>query len=116
MRISDWISDVCSSDLPVSVALDRYAAIGKSARNAWALRVSGGTDTVAASPGLAVSFYGQAGIIGDRAHDGYADRWNKMDTPIGAGCGEHGRAPCRERGCQYVYNSVAAVSLKTKIK
>src|SRR3546814_2022574 len=87
MRISDWISDVCSSDLPVSVALDRYAAIGKSARNAWALRVSGGADTVAVSPGLAASFYGQAGIIGARAHDGYADGWIKMETPIGAGSG-----------------------------
>src|SRR3546814_12187876 len=32
------------------------------------------------------------------------------------GAAKHGRASCRERVCQYVYNSVVAVSIKKKKK
>src|SRR3546814_11975342 len=94
MRISDWSSDVCSSDLqpaqPANAAdfrddrlaiLDRVADEGKSMdRDAAAFQ----------------RFDRQQAVV-DRAE-----------------AGEIGRASCRERVCQYVEIAVVAVSLKKK--
>src|SRR3546814_15109528 len=86
MRISDWSSDVCSSDL---IALDR-ATLGN-----WA---------------------GRAGFhlrpIAERMcwHLADAERLFMDETTAP----EIGRASCRERVCQYLSISVVAVSLKTK--
>src|SRR3546814_20366699 len=44
------------------------------------------------------------------------DQWGSRQARIGPApipdCDEIGRASCRERGCQYVYNSVGARSLQ----
>src|SRR3546814_5963151 len=97
MRISDWSSDVCSSDLPAETcvlarALERHAA-------------TRGTDTYAA--------------FEDGARWSFADTLAHVRTSA-AGLQalgvrqEIGRASCRERVCQYVSISVVAAALKNK--
>ena len=71
-----------SRAVPLVIAIDRYAALGSKARNAWALRVSGGAEGLPVGRGLEASFYGQAGVIGLHARDGYADGWVKAQAPL----------------------------------
>src|SRR3546814_20605909 len=94
MRISDWSSDVCSSDLPrllkelISVGLFAAAVI------ATIILVLGHSMSGAlAGSGIVVAIIGFAlrHVIGD----------------------ERGRASCRERVGEYVYMSVVASTLKT---
>src|SRR3546814_16926446 len=118
MRISDWSSDVCSSDLAtgprVAVVWDR-------------ITTPTGIDINMASPG--VDGLGGAGHPGD-----YSAHWpsriasallisliserfkyaGKTHGPThtnhyGTGAVGLGRATCRERGCQSVEMSVGAV-------
>src|SRR3546814_15561209 len=101
MRISDWSSDVCSSDLaPVRSAAgaanyfakdDYYTVEGSSEVSLWA--GEGATDL---------------GLSGEVTKDGF-------EAILNGSLPEIGRASCRERVCQYVYISVVAVSLKKKI-
>src|SRR3546814_2593170 len=93
MRISDWSSDVCSSDLwPRAILL-----------NAWgtANMRTGGDDIAQA-----------LALIGARpTWEGASGRVTGFEiVPID----QIGRASCRERVCQYVYISVVAVSFKKK--
>lgn len=67
-----------SRKLPVVIAVDRYVALGAQARDAWALRLSGGAEGLLIGQGLEASFYGQAGIIGVHSRDRYADGWAKV--------------------------------------
>src|SRR3546814_13039922 len=84
MRISDWSSDVCSSDL----VIDAYRSPG-TAPNVEHLFPS--------PPATAMARWA-------------SDRLEAVGT-TGS---EIGRASCRERVCQYVSISVVAVSLKQK--
>src|SRR3546814_12978054 len=87
MRISDWSSDVCSSDLADALFLTDLGEF----------------------PG---DFRGGGGVVDeDRAlaHPGEGAVVAEDDAEIG-------RAACRERVCQYVEISVVAVSLKKKHK
>src|SRR3546814_1065229 len=98
MRISDWSSDVCSSDLRSSAepgsqpdGCDHHDQTRYDARGVM----------------------GTAGLEGKhRLHQGVAREANQ-DRPDSL-CARHqiGRASCRERVCQYVEISVVAVSLK----
>src|SRR3546814_14490743 len=98
MRISDWSSDVCSSDL-TDASLKSL--------------VSGVCAAVAAVA---------LGQIAPAQAAGWPERPVQVIVPWSAGGGtdatgriiEIGRASCRERVCQYVYISVVAVSLKKK--
>src|SRR3546814_12078386 len=90
MRISDWSSDVCSSDLG-----DLFGDTGKRRF----VRPAGADEAQ------------------DRIQHALADR-DAAHCPlrfqqVGRGQ-EIGRASCRERVCQYVSISVVAVSLKKK--
>src|SRR3546814_20819129 len=85
VRISDWSSDVCSSDLPV---------VGEEG-NAGCILAAGGAFAV---------LFGMAWLLE-----------KVMPTSIARTIAwvarvEIGRASCRERGCPYVYISVVAVS------
>src|SRR3546814_19274633 len=98
MRISDWSSDVCSSDL----------AAGRLATAVGVCRQI--CDAV-----------GTAGRPGDSACElelSCAVVAVRLPGPGGAEPGRHplyiGRARCRERVCPYVSISVVAVSLKKK--
>src|SRR3546814_17636826 len=93
MRISDWSSDVCSSDL-VSSEERADTRLGRPSqtdrRNEFMPQKVRGV--IARSKGAPV----------------------EMETVIIPDPGQIGRASCRERVCQYVSISVVAVALKTK--
>src|SRR3546814_11076593 len=98
MRISDWSSDVCSSDL-----LDRRTqqAIG-------ILRGRRGADLDprrVREPGFQIVAMLAARTEAETRHGANDDRDARLQI---------GRASCRERVCQYVSISVVAVSLKKK--
>src|SRR3546814_14076501 len=105
MRISDWSSDVCSSDL--AVAQQQVAAVilhdllhnCQSKSSAALARRHVGLGQAAA-----VDFRQAPAVVGDLDDAGAA---------VGAE-DQLGRASCRERVCQYVLISVVAVSLKKK--
>src|SRR3546814_11504090 len=87
MRISDWSSDVCSSDLAKVLAVD--------------LNDSAATETrslIDGEGGVCETFRADASSAADNA------------------AMEIGSASCRDRVCQYVSISVVAVSFKKKNK
>src|SRR3546814_7321448 len=84
MRISDWSSDVCSSDLD---------GLEWATRSQWRR--------------LRVHRPGQARIVVGRGG-------SRLDRALVAAEEKNGRASCRARVGQYVYISVVAESLKTK--
>src|SRR3546814_18887561 len=107
MRISDWSSDVCSSDLRLGAALQDRDTTALLRR--WRRGVRG----------LLRNF-----LRGERQHrsnrlqesDPVDQRRCRSRQPRKRQRDEIGRASCRERGCQYVSISVVAVSLKKKTK
>src|SRR3546814_20904834 len=96
MRISDWSSDVCSSDL-----LDRRIIQLKIEREALKKE----TDT--ASRERLGSLEKELHELEERAATLTADWQAEKDKQIG-------RASCRERVCQYVSLSVVAVPVIQK--
>src|SRR3546814_12935921 len=104
MRISDWSSDVCSSDLAYPPHADRRSSLGAGLRHHRS------------DPGRMMAKKKKAADEGS---------WGKLVRDIVVilllVLGIHscvakiGRASCRERVCQYVSISVVAVSLKKKI-
>src|SRR3546814_12016808 len=96
MRISDWSSDVCSSDLPeIFVFLVGGAAIG------LIFGTIPGLQNVTALAILLPFTYALAP----------AQAFAMMVAIYAAGA--IGRASCRERVCQYVYIQVVDVSFTT---
>src|SRR3546814_11406007 len=94
MRISDWSSDVCSSDLcSGSRRIERRAA----------RQCTGGLDGSHAGAGC------RAAGVGQTRGDSYSG-----SRAAQTGDRKNGRASCRERVCQYVEISVVAVSLNKK--
>src|SRR3546814_11638564 len=104
MRISDWSSDVCSSDLDQAIAGLLHDTIEDcGAEHETMIRVQFG-DAVA----NIVKDCTDGTAEGKACHtDPEARRRDWIERKIG-------RASCRERVCQYVKISVVAVSLKTK--
>src|SRR3546814_11610860 len=106
MRISDWSSDVCSSDLlqTVDLPVQRPTMIAL-----------GGSDLKTAfvtSAGKALTDEARA----DQPHAGGLFTF-RVDVPGLPGARfEIGRASCRERGCQDVSILVVAVALKKNTK
>src|SRR3546814_16741094 len=99
MRISDWSSDVCSSESPAQDLQYRdRRGDGIDERSDARRRRD------AAGPCVA------AGSLGERGADDAADRAAYCAHALA----EIGRASCRERGCQYVEIPVVDVSLKQK--
>src|SRR3546814_13612596 len=112
IRISDWSSDVCSSDLPFGgwIAWNAYDAI-----NLGGVVVTRGGGSGVDGPGAlagTVGLYSEM-IDGAEASLAYGSRdgWDasaSVGGEIGAGqvaiAGRYqiGSASCRERGCQYV--------------
>src|SRR3546814_19653468 len=104
MRISDWSSDVCSSDLDATAEfacafkpqIAHFAACG--AEDALVRLIA---HIHAAHPGIPVILDAKRGDIGSTAQH-YAteafDRY-RADTVT---ANQIGRASCRERACQYV--------------
>src|SRR3546814_19684589 len=99
MRISDWSSDVCSSDL-VAVLENAFAKVRPRENHAERIERRPGLDRAAADH--AALRKRPRAAAGGRARISNGD------------AGQIGRASCRERVCQYVSISVVAVSLKKK--
>src|SRR3546814_10962844 len=99
MRISDWSSDVCSSDLVRSQAMQ--LTIGKLAQAGDV-----GVETI--------RYYQRRGLLDTPARSG-GDGWGGGIRRYGED-DQIGRASCRERVCQYGSISVVAVSLTTKTR
>src|SRR3546814_14792799 len=99
MRISDWSSDVCSSDLDshavVPVMIDRKFQLRADAvigRNQQRVLVSSGFQIEKAAKTAEFS-------VCSGAAGGFGERRDGTDQRIAS---EIGRASCRERVCQYV--------------
>src|SRR3546814_11898534 len=99
MRISDWSSDVCSSDLhgPDGQPYDDLAEMSRRAIAAAEVTGIGITQL----PVL----YGYGGFGAQKAGEGQRRFLNDPSRLL-----QIGRASCRERVCQYVSISVVAVS------
>src|SRR3546814_3391611 len=97
MRISDWSSDVCSSDLPPVIG----AVEADSAAQEAGLRAG---DRIVRIDGRTMDTFND--IQGAVAFN--------LGKPANLEIAQIGTASCRERGCQYVSYSVVAVSLKTQ--
>src|SRR3546814_8474830 len=96
MRISDWSSDVCSSDLR-SVVIDPGSAEGR----AWLRNRIGGADMLITRDGEELAAFG---LDGDELLASHP-RLILLEMPVylpGHVPWEIGRASCRERVCQYV--------------
>src|SRR3546814_4561656 len=97
MRISDWSSDVCSSDLAAAAQPDRV----EDPAVADGGFPGGGHATGTGNPGLG------------RGASGFGLAAGAYPRPA-RGSRQIGRASCRERVWPYVSISVVAVSLKQK--
>src|SRR3546814_4933805 len=96
MRISDWSSDVCSSDLLVLVAL--YVSLGRE----LAPLVAEYRAEVQTRASEALGIPVQIGSL-DGSWSALAPILLAHDVMIGEGANalhQIGRAACRERGCQ----------------
>src|SRR3546814_18112587 len=103
MRISDWSSDVCSSDL-ASMSSPRQHMPVDDDRSSQGELIEAPVQQEGFAVGDPPEHVERA--AGEREH---ADVQHLDDDQ-----GEIGRASCRERVCQYVSLSVVAVSLKQK--
>src|SRR3546814_7811257 len=100
LRISDWSSDVCSSDLPVVALLGCLTGLGAMAnhRELTAARAAGLSPSRLARP-----VAGAAGlliVIAFLAQTYGIPYWERMALRLRAE--EIGRASCRERVCKSV--------------
>ena len=73
--------------LPVHLMLDRRIAIDKGGRNAWTLGAAGGVDDVKIAPGWRLDGYAEAGVVGVKRRDLYADGAARIARAIDLGNG-----------------------------
>src|SRR3546814_15437460 len=107
MRISDWSSDVCSSDLRITIARGVFRNHGCRRRRRGQQIGFASRRRRADCGRRAVKRVGVA--TADRTEFAPAQEISVLDPQ------QIGSASCRERLCQYVEITVAAVSLKKKI-
>src|SRR3546814_11563206 len=98
MRISDWSSDVCSSDLLLAEAADADGGILYDDPRAIALRYRV-LRAMGDQPAVTIPYTDNLVIPFTPTDDDGLTRNREI-----------GRASCRERVCQYVYIPVVAVS------
>lgn len=80
--------------LPVHVLVERRQALGDEGRSAFAATAYGGLSEVTAGP-FRIDAYGQAGVVGARSRDLFADGSAKISLPVGrlkVGAGAWGAA------------------------
>src|SRR3546814_14200475 len=110
MRISDWSSDVCSSDLRAGQRMTEERTV-----------LDQRVDAARRAEGLArhrrqVMELKQGLILHERIARELAFKLLAESEIADPPHAQIGRASCRERVCQYVYISVVAVALKKKKK
>src|SRR3546814_11361009 len=117
MRISDWSSDVCSSDLPAYLRAPTIFAAFQQAGATVAVvtakdklrRLLGHGLTMKA--GAAVCFSAEKANEASVAENGINGLLALTGKPLPSVYSEIGRASGRERGWQYVEIAVVAVTL-----
>src|SRR3546814_17089390 len=115
MRISDWSSDVCSSDLPVATVLvgcgtlrvGDIFVVGAESGKVRALIDDKGRQVKEAGPSVPVEVLGLSGVPGAGDPLSVVESEARRRAEIGSATGG-------ERVCTYVLISVAALSLKKK--
>ncbi len=70
--------------LPVELIAERRFDLGEGGRDAWALGLAGGVSRRPLPAGFEVSAYAQAGVVGARSRDFYADGALSLNRPIAA--------------------------------
>src|SRR3546814_16978652 len=110
MRISDWSSDVCASDLTVHRAAMHVRHRLFAVTGEFVCQIFNHLCRYATGFGIVGTAH--AGRFFAPLHKAAADLYG---TAVGQRQ-QIGRASCRERVCQYVLISVVAVSLKKKKK
>src|SRR3546814_15212644 len=116
MRISDWSSDVCSSDLlEVHDVADHVELVGDPVAAMHVAGLAGDVEGLAAGVALAERDRLGRRLAGvQQAAELQAGL--QADGHLGLHVGAQiGRASCRVRGCQYVSIPAVAVALKNKI-
>src|SRR3546814_16436590 len=118
MRISDWSSDVCSSDLPtqeiaallgvhiLDVALEQFIAHGVEGASMEGIAIAASVSKRT----LYSRFGSKTALLVAAVEHGIAHHLRPIASTIPAGStrakllhvGKIGRASCRERVCQYV--------------
>jgi len=73
--------------LPVHVMVERRVAIDRGGRNAWTAGVAGGVDAVPLAPGWRLDGYAEAGVVGSRRRDLYADGAARVGRAVDLGAG-----------------------------
>lgn len=76
--------------VPVALLAERRQALGAGARSGFALAVHGGVSRRALARGVSLDAYGQAGLVGARSRDPFADgaaRLSLGSGPVEAGVG-----------------------------
>ncbi len=71
------------AQLPVDLAIEQRVAAGKEGRTALAMMASGGVSDVVLPAGFRLDAYAQAGVVGTRRRDGFADAAIVVDRGIG---------------------------------
>lgn len=73
-----------SRDLPLAIDIERRIALGTYARNAWAARISGGTEQNIRAIGRQWRWqgYGEAGVVGLKNSSWYAGGQTVLATPM----------------------------------
>src|SRR3546814_17248654 len=106
MRISDWSSDVCSSDLTgINFDSETVFAIYNGDTLTMTNSVVGGIRNLGGNAVMQGTNALTLGGGNDWAYGGVGSSVLNLEI---------GRASCRARVCQYVYISVVGVSLKKK--
>src|SRR3546814_11023119 len=103
MRISDWSSDVCSSDLDYKTNVEKYGPLGAASFSfdeAFNVMAQGKAYSY-----ITYNFFRTA--YDDPSQSAVVGKVELMGVPgqkegEGASLNEIGRASCRERVCQYV--------------
>src|SRR3546814_13003652 len=102
MRISDWSSDVCSSDLNLTALLVSAATGSAMSSERWVVAQQAISRLIAARAPLTGALADIDRLYIDRSVeeqiDGLPDIYALRDRLAG----KTGRASCRERVCQYV--------------
>ena len=70
--------------LPVDLAVEQRVAAGPEGRTALAVMASGGVSDIALPAGFRLDAYAQAGVVGARRRDGFADGAVVVDHRLGA--------------------------------
>lgn len=69
--------------VPIDVAIEQRVAAGKEGRSALAVMASGGVSEVALPAGFRLDAYAQAGVVGARRRDAFADGAVVVDRSLG---------------------------------